>query len=252
MELEDEGDVGAGHQLRLGIEDQQVPEPRTDRLAVVDRVAEVRDRRQHPGHDPDRQEPEDDHVGARRRHPDAREPDPPVDEEDEADADRGAGAEPADDRDHVVGLVADAHRCRPRARHEDPEDVTADRGEDAEVEDRARVFQRPALEELSRPRPPAVLVGPVAPPGPDDEDRHRRVREDPVEEQRALAHDGTSRPPTSGIPAPGSSTGITSGGANGSSPTSSAGGPEAASDRIRPSLRELSRPRQATTASSTG
>ena len=57
-----------------------------DRLAVVDGVAEVGERRQHPGDDPDREQREHDHVDAGRRHPDPREADPPVDEHHEADA----------------------------------------------------------------------------------------------------------------------------------------------------------------------
>ena len=51
---------------------------------------------------------------------------------------------------------------------------------------------------------------------------------------------------------PGRRIGITSGGANGSRPTSSVGGPSAARRLIRASFAELSRPRPATTASSSG
>ena len=124
---------------------------------------------------------------------------------------------------------------------QDPEHVAGDRGQDAEVEERARPAQHPALEQLRRARAPAVLVAPVAPPEADDEDRQRRVGQDDVEQRLAAGH-GASLPPIIGRAAPGPSSGITSGGAKGSSPTSSLGGPSAARRLIRASFADPSRP----------
>ena len=67
-------------------------------------------------------------------------------------------------------------------RDQDAEHVAADRRQHAEVEDRARVLEHAALEQLGRAGAPAVLVAPVAPPVADDEDRQGRVGKDDVEQ----------------------------------------------------------------------
>ena len=117
--------------------------------------------------------------------------------------------------------------------------MAADRGEHAEVEDRAGVLEHPALEQLGRARAPAVLVAAVAP-----RSARRRTRRAPRRgaPRRAGPRPGSRSmppvPPTIGRADAGVVRGITSGGANGSSPTSSVGGPSAAR---RPDPRELAR-----------
>src|SRR4051794_459134 len=87
--------------------------------------------------------------------------------------------------------------------------------QDAEVEQRRTQPQQPVLVELAGARRPAELVVAVAPDVPAGEDRNRDVRDDDPQQRVHL------RAP------------MYSGGANGSSPTSSAGGPDRASSSAR-------------------
>ena len=168
------------------------------------------------------------------RHAHPREAEPPVDEHREADDDRAAGGDPADHRDHVVGA---RRRLRP------PRSTTAARGGRARGR-RSRPARRggrsmlaeaqhPALEQLRRAGSPPVLVGAVAPPVPDGErppaprraGRRRGARRHgswTAADQRPRHADPSASP-------------ITSGGAKGSRPTSSVGGPARRGGVILPS-----------------
>ena len=101
-----------------------------------------------------------------------------------------------------------------------------------EVEQEHRRPQPPALEELGGARGPAELVVAVAPDVPDHEHGHGGVGQDDPQQQVDAAH---RRPPgiapaqAAGARRTGS--GITSGGAKGSRPTDSPGGPSRARRR---------------------
>ena len=68
------------------------------------------------------------------------------------------GERAGDDGEPVVDGVADPDRLGPRARDEDAEHVSADRGEDPEVEEHAADHQQRALEQLRRAGRPRVLA----------------------------------------------------------------------------------------------
>ena len=132
------------------------------------------------------------------------------------------------------------HRRSPRARHGDPEHMPADRGQDPEVKDRARVLEhRLSSSWLERARPDRTgRAGSAA--VPDHEHRQGGVGEHGVGEHVPWLTGSSPRASAS------------AGGANGSSPTSSCAGPSAASRLIRASLPGPSRGSASTTASSRG
>src|SRR5690606_41424577 len=123
----------------------------------------------------------------------------------------------------VVHLLAGPQRPGPGGRDQDPERVPEDGGERAVVEQRPAPAQQPPLLRLRGPAGPAELVVPPPPHVPDHEDGQRQVRQDDPPQQVAGAHRGHGRvPPDVRY----------SGGANGSRPTRSCGGPPADTRRI--------------------
>src|SRR6185312_1890666 len=137
-------------------------------------------------------------------------------EPDEADQRDRAGDAAGDRRYPAVGVLGDANRLGRRLRNAQADYVTAHGGQRAVVEGGAGPAEHAAVEDLGRAARPGELVAPVAPIVADDEDRERRVRKDDPEQDLARAHRRAS------VPA------VISGGMNGSSPTSSCGGPAAA------------------------
>ena len=142
-------------------------------------------------------------------------------------------SEAAGDGDHVVGVLADPDRVGPRLRHQQADDVAADDAEHPEVEQRAADPQQPVLVELGGPGGPAELVVAVAPPGDrprrssgTGRGRRRRGTRSSAGswERRHGQQGGRGAAP---VAAPGLNCGL----ANGASPTSSSGGPSAASRR---------------------
>ena len=133
-----------------------------------------------------------------------------------------------------LGLVTptskqDPERVRPSYEDQGRLVLIDEDREQPEVEEQDRRPQPPALQDLGRARGPAELVVPIAPHVPDDEDRHRHVGKDDPEEELDRPH----RPPPGGPQGEVARTGscMTSGGAKGSSPTVSPGGPSRASRR---------------------
>src|SRR5450755_5038071 len=117
--------------------------------------------------------------------------------------------------------------------------MTADGRQRTVVKQRATPLEHPPLEQLGRAARPAELVAAVAPDVTEDEDRDRDVGDHHPQEDVGGAHRGAS------------TVGMTSGGANGSSPTSSCGGPWASSrSRLSRSVAERP-PTSSHTASST-
>ena len=117
--------------------------------------------------------------------------------------------------------------------------MAADHREQAEVEQEHRRPQPAALEELGRARRPAELVVAVAPDVADHEHRHRDVGQDDPQQQVDRGSSGASRQRAGAGAGPRrTGSGITSGGAKGSRPTASPGGP---SRGQAPQLRALVR-----------
>src|SRR5262249_21652187 len=105
-------------------------------------------------------------------------------------------------------------RPRPAFGDQDADDVPGDGREGAVVEHGGTPLEQPPLLQLRGPAGPAELVVPPPPHRPDDEDAQRAVPQRHPQEHlpaAAVAHRKASR---------------YSGGANGSRPTSSAGGPD--------------------------
>src|SRR5207248_1307803 len=148
--------------------------------------------------------------------------------------------DPAGDRcDPAVGPLVDPDRIGERCRDDQADDVPADGGQGAVVEHRTGPAEDAAVEQLGRAAGPVELVAAVAPPVPDDEHGERDVRNDDPQQELAGAHRLASV------------VGITSGGANGSRPTSSWGGPLAASLTVRAPSAPEGAPTARQTASST-
>src|SRR5581483_10615341 len=114
-----------------------------------------------------------------------------------------------------------ADRARRRLRDAHADEVAAHRRQGSVVKRGARPAEHAPVEQLRRAARPGELVAPVAPPVTDDEHGHRDVGKDDPEQDLAGAHRRASLP------------GPIPGGAYGSSPTSSLGGPVAASRRAR-------------------
>src|ERR1019366_7074435 len=138
------------------------------------------------------------------------------------------GHRPERHRDRVIGGFADPGRAGRRLGHQDPEHVAADDEQDAEVKQRRAEPQQAALIQLAGPGGPAELVVAVAPDMAEHEYGDGHVR-----------GDDPRRPP------------MYSGGANGSRPPSSAGGPVRASSSARCRSRGAASGRTPRTASMT-
>src|SRR5690348_5037548 len=115
--------------------------------------------------------------------------------------------------------------------------MTAEHGEQPEVEQRAAQAQQPALVKLGGPSRPAELVMPVAPRVPKHE--------------RGERHVWHGQPPKRGHRRPPCCSASIASIPNGSRPTSSSGGPCAASSATRRRSAMLSSGNVADTASST-
>src|SRR5665647_1762527 len=228
-------------------ESEDATEPDGDALAVVVVPEDVGDHGVDQSKHDDRREKDIHrlvHAGGRREH----RPDRPTAVDQDRHSHHGADPRHRTDADshEVIGVFRDADELGPRARHAQTHDVTTEDEQDAEVEHRAAQAQQSALVELRRPCGPAELVVPVAPPVPDHEHGETDVgKDDPQEGVEAAGHAWAPlsaaallpmfAPANVGVgnetgplePPPGC--GMYSGGANGARPTSSAGGPCAAS-----------------------
>ena len=140
---------------------------------------------------------------------------------------------PTDDGHEVVEPLGDPDRLGPRLRDAQPDDVADEDAEDAEVEQRAADAQQPVLVELRGPGGPAELVVAVAPASGRRRRRSGRRRERPPTGARSSAAPPGNDGIGSGSPAvrPSPPARAELGVANGARPTSSSGGPSAASRR---------------------
>src|SRR5690606_40375742 len=231
VQLEQEG--GAGHQVGVRLEVEHGAEPGGDGLAVV--VAAADDVRGHGGG-----QAQSDGHGQRQVHrlvvdggggEHGADGAAPVDQDDHAADGGDPGGHAEDDREDVVGVLADAGGLGPALRDEQPADVAQQDQQDAEVEQGAADAQQPPLVELGGAGGPAELVVAVAPDVAEDEHGEADVRQDdPQQDAAGAGLDGQGQrvggsghrgPPAGG-------TGGNCGGAEGSRPTCASGGPSAA------------------------
>ena len=189
----------------------------------------MRERVEHPDRDHEEQQRVDGEVDVGRGERDAADARAAVDEDRETEQGGASGERAGDRRDEVIGVFVDPDRARRALRDQDPQHMAADRGERAVVKQRASPLEQSPLEQLGGAGGPSELVVAVAPDVAEDEDRDRDVRDHDPQEDVAGAHRRAS------------TVGMTSGGANGSSPTSSCGGP-CASNRSRLNRSPADRP----------
>src|SRR6185437_2880180 len=205
---------------------EQAAEPGGDGGAVVVAVAEQvdADGGGDAGEDDDQQQDQR-HVVDRAGggpHPSDEQAAPRQDHDtaDDQDCRQGTGGrgEPA------VSVLGDADRVGPAFRNQDADNVPGDGREGAVVEDGGAPFEQAPFLQLGGAAGPAELVVAPAPDVADDEDAERQVRQGHPYENlpgAAASHRGVSIP----VRYPG--------GANGSRPTSSAGGPCSQDRRTR-------------------
>ena len=233
VDLEDRRDSLAGHQRRIWLEDEYLAEVGGDRLAVVDRVGDV-----DQGRDQSRKRsrPQGDRRSAGpcwswSPHPQVGEA--AVHQGDESDQDGDARRDAAGHSQHVVGVFGNADRVGPGSGIRMPSTwppiaastptwkTTGEPGTLPSSNSVERAVQ-PNWSFLRRQiRPPIPITSHV---GQDDADRGGR----------GTGRDQTQlRPPIIGRGNLPGWLGMTSGGANGSMPTSSLGRPSSASRLIR-------------------
>src|SRR5579875_125154 len=252
-------DRRAGNRGDVRLSAEQPPEPRCNREPIVVAAAEEIDEygRHDPGENNDQQEDEREIVDGVSCRPHPGDEKPPRGKDDDTAENQyrshcsGGGREPA------VDVLGNSDRLRPPFGDENADDMPHDGGKGAVVEDRTAPLEEAAFLQLRRSARPAELVVPPTPDMADHENAECQVGEADPEKDLPSARVCHSEPPYSRVTTgageerlPGA--GVKprySGGANGSTPTSSCGGPSRRSRSTRTRSGRFNRGSNTVTAS---